>query len=139
MPTMPSCIAGQKPRQVKTKWGKLSVSFLPAISAKAAKAIRSTIRSWRTHRWTQRSIEELAETFNPVLRGWIGYYGQFYKSKLASVLGQFDYALRRWARRKFKRLKASPTQARAWLRRVAQQKPDLFVHWAITFAGMAER
>ena len=130
---------GFQPRQVMTKWGNLSVSFLPAISAKAAKAVRSTIRSWRTHRWTQLSIEELAETFNSVLRGWIGYYGQFYKSKLASVLGQFDYALRRWARRKFKRLKASPTRASAWLRRVAQQKPDLFVHWAITFAGMAER
>jgi hypothetical protein len=101
------------------------VGFLPAISAKAAK-IRTTIRSWRTHRWTQLSIEELAETFNPVLRGWIGYYGQFYKSKLASVLGQFDYALRRWARRKFKRLKAGPTRAAAWLRPVAQQKPDLF-------------
>jgi RNA-directed DNA polymerase len=128
-----------QPRQAKAKWGNLFVGFLPAISAKAAKAIRTTIRSWRTHRWTQLSIEELAETFNPVLRGWIGYYGQFYKSKLASVLGQFDYALRRWARRKFKRLKAGPTRAGAWLRRVAQQKPDLFAHWAITFAGMAER
>jgi RNA-directed DNA polymerase len=58
-------------------------------------------------------------------------YGQFYKSKLASVLRQFDYALRRWARRKFKRLKAGQTLAGAWLRRVAQQKPDLFAHWAI--------
>jgi RNA-directed DNA polymerase len=128
-----------QPRQAKAKWGNLFVGFLPAISAKAAKTIRNTIRSWRTHRWTQLSIEELAATFNPVLRGWIGYYGQFYKSKLASVLGQFDYALRRWARRKFKRLKAGPTRAGAWLRRVAQQKPDLFAHWAITFAGMAER
>jgi hypothetical protein len=54
------------------------------------------------------------------------YYGQFYKSKLASVLGQFDYALRRWARRKFKRLKAGPARAGAWLRPAAQQKPDLF-------------
>ena len=54
------------------------------------------------------------------------YYGQFYKSKLASVLGQFDYALRRWARKKLKRLKAGPTRAGAWLRPVAQQKPDLF-------------
>ena len=128
-----------QPRQAKAKRGNLFVGFLPAISAKAAKTIRGTIRSWRTHRWTQLSIEELAGTFNPVLRGWIGYYGQFYKSKLASVLGQFDYALRRWARRKFKRLKAGPTRAGAWLRRVAQQKPDLFAHWAITFAGMAER
>jgi hypothetical protein len=57
----------------------------------------------------------------------------------ASILGQFDYALQRWAKRKFKRLKASPTKARAWLRRVAKQKPNLFAHWSITFAGLAER
>ena len=47
--------------------------------------------------------------------------------------------LRRWARRTLKRLKAGPTRAGAWLRRVAQQEPDLFAHWAVAFAGMAER
>jgi RNA-directed DNA polymerase len=128
-----------QPRQAKSRWGNLFLGFLPAISAKAAKTIRQTIRSWRTHRWTQLSIEKLAESFNPVLRGWINYYGKFYRSKLASILGQFDYALQRWAKRKFKRLKGSPTKARAWLRQVAQQQPTLFAHWSITFAGMAER
>ena len=85
------------------------------------------------------TLEELAKTFNPVLQGWINYYGQFYRSKLASILGQFDYALQRWAKRKYKRLKYSPTQARAWLKRVARQNPGMFAHWQITFAGMTER
>lgn len=128
-----------QPRQAKSHRGNLFLSFLPAVSAKASKAMRQVIRSWKTHRWTQLTVEELAKTFNPVLRGWIAYYGQFYRSKLASILGQFDYALARWARRKYKRLKGSQTRARDWIKRIARQNPGLFAHWQITFAGMAGR
>lgn len=127
-----------QPRQIKTRYGTFSLSFTPAISDKAAKSIRHTIRQWKTHRWTQLSIEELADSFNPVLRGWINYYGQFYRSKLSPVLGQLDYALVRWATRKFKRVR-SHKKARAWLRRIIQQQPCLFAHWQITFATMAKR
>jgi len=101
--------------------------------------MRAVTRSWKTHRWTQLTIEELATSFNPVLRGWINYYGKFYKSKLAPILGQFDYALVRWVKRKYKRLGASPTRARAWLKRIVSQQPGLFAHWHITYAGMAGR
>jgi len=125
-----------QPREVKTRYGNLFLSFSPAVSAKAATAIRQTIRSWKIHRWTQLSIEELAKSFNPVLRGWMSYYGQFYRSKLAPVLGQLDYALVRWAKRKYKRL-GSLRRATAWLKRIVQQKPRLFAHWQITYAGMA--
>jgi RNA-directed DNA polymerase len=128
-----------RPRHAMSRRGNLFLSFLPAVSVKAAKSIRDTIRSWKTHRWTQLTIEDLARTFNPVLRGWINYYGQFYRSRLAPILGQFDYALERWARRKYKRLKASQTRARAWVKRLALQNPALFVHWQITFAGMTKR
>lgn len=128
-----------RPRHAMSRRGNLFLSFIPAVSVKAAKSMRETIRRWKTHRWTQLTIEDLARTFNPVLRGWINYYGQFYRSRLAPILGQFDYALERWARRKYKRLKGSQTRARAWIKRLALQNPGLFVHWQITFAGMAGR
>ncbi|WP_161781793.1 group II intron maturase-specific domain-containing protein [Serratia marcescens] len=88
--------------------------------------IRQTIRSGKTQRWTQLTIEELASSFNPILRGGINYYGKFYKSKLAPILGQFDFALVRWARRKYKRLGGGSARARAWLKRVVAQRPGLF-------------
>ncbi len=100
--------------------------------------MRGRIRSWKIHRWTQLTIKELADSFNPVLRGWINYYGKFYKSKLAPILDQLNYSLVRWARRKYKRL-GSASQATAWLRRVVAQLPRLFAHWTITHAGMAGR
>jgi RNA-directed DNA polymerase len=128
-----------QPRQAKSRWGNLFLNFSPAVSAKAAKTIRHTIRSWKIHRWTQLPIEELAASFNHVLRGWINYYGNYYRSMLAPILGQFDYALARWTRRKYKRLKGSQTKARAWVKRIAHQHPMLFAHWAITRPAMAER
>jgi group II intron reverse transcriptase/maturase len=127
-----------QPRQAKSHRGNLFLNFSPAVSAKAAKSIRSTIRSWKIHRWTQLSIEEIAASFNPVLRGWINYYGSYYRSMLAPILGQLDYALDRWTRRKYKRLKGSPTKARTWVKRLARQNPGLFAHWAITRPAMAE-
>ena len=90
-------------------------------------------RSWKIHRWTHLSIEELATSFNPVIRGWINYYGQYYKLLLAPILGQLDYALVRWAKRKYKRLKGSQRHARAWVQGLAQRQPRLFAHWQITF------
>ena len=128
-----------QPRPSKSRRGNLFLNFSPAISAKAAQSIRKTIRSWKIHRWTQLAMEDLAASFNPVLRGWINYYGKYYRSMLAPVLGQLDYALHRWARRKYKRLKGSQTKAREWVRRMARQNPSLFAHGAITCPGMAER
>jgi RNA-directed DNA polymerase len=126
---------GFQPRLSKSRWGNLFLNFSPAVSAKAAKAIRQLIRRWKIHRWTQLTIEDLASSFNPVLRGWINYYGSYYRSLLAPVLGQLDYALMRWAKRKYKRLHGSLTQARVWVRRLSQRHPGLFVHWVITRPG----
>lgn len=127
-----------QPRCAKRRDGSLFLNFLPAVSPKAARTMRGRIRSWKIHRWTQLTIKELANSFNPVLQGWINYYGKFYKSKLAPIFDQLNYSLVRWARRKYKRL-GSTLQATTWLRRVVAQLPKLFAHWSITHAGMAGR
>src|SRR2546422_11345820 len=59
-----------QPRRAKNRWGKFFVSFLPAISTKAAKAIRKTIREWRmaSTRNNQR-LEGLARPGHPTVRG----------------------------------------------------------------------
>lgn len=121
-----------QPRRAKNRWGQFFVSFLPAISAKAAKAIRTTIREWRmaATRNNQR-LEDLARLTNPVVRGWMNYYGRFYRSKCVLVLRHLNEALGRWARRKFKRFKHRERAAMHWLGRVAQRDPKLFVLWQL--------
>jgi RNA-directed DNA polymerase len=120
-----------RPRLSKDRYGRFFVSFLPAVSTTAGKAMRATIRSWRVHRMTDKSIKDLACMFNPIVRGWINYYGQFYKSALYRILNQLNGALQRWAMRKYKKLRCRRRKAFYWLGRIARQNPYLFTHWRL--------
>jgi len=121
-----------RPRRAKNRWGKLFVSFLPAVSNKAANSIRATIRSWRLGATrNNQSIEEIASFVNPYVRGWVNYYGRFYRSALTPVLRCLERSLAYWARRKYKRLRRHRRQAVHWLGRIARREPQLFVLWQI--------
>jgi RNA-directed DNA polymerase len=119
-----------RPRRAKNRWGKPFVSFLPAISKKAANSIRATIRSWRLGaRRNIQHLEEIARFVNPYVRGWVNYYGRFYRSALTPVLRCLERSLIYWARRKYKRLRRHKRRAAHWLGRVACREPQLFVLW----------
>ena len=121
-----------QPRRAKNRWGQFFVSFLPAISNKAAKAIWQTIREWRmaSTRNDQR-LEDLARLTNPVVRGWMNYYGRFYRSKCVQVLRRLNEALARWARWKFKRFRRRERASMYWLGCIARRDPNLFVLWQL--------
>jgi group II intron reverse transcriptase/maturase len=119
-----------QPRRAKNRKGKFFVGFLPAISNKAAKAIRATIRDWRlaSTRNNQR-LEGLAKLINPVVRGWMNYYGRHYRSKCEQVLRHVNWALAAWVRRKYKRFRRRKRESMHWLGRIAERDPNLFVLW----------
>lgn len=120
-----------RPRRAKNRHGKLFISFLPGVSSKAAKSIRATIRSWRLGAIrNNQSLEEIAKFVNPFVRGWVNYYGRFYKSALTPVLRSLERSLVYWVRRKFKPLRNHQRKAVHWLGRVAQREPDLFSLWS---------
>jgi len=121
-----------QPRRAKNHRGKFFVSFLPAISTKAAKAIRKTIREWRmASTRNNQSLEDLARLVNPSVRGWMNYYGRFYRSKCVQVLRHLNEALAAWARRKYKRFRRRERASTHWLGRIAQRDPNLFVLWQL--------
>ena len=120
-----------RPRRSKTRWGKFFVSFSPAVSNKAAKLMRSVIRSWRLHLRSEKSLEDLSHMFNPVLRGWINYYGSYYKSAIYPIFLQLNCSLIRWATRKYKRLRGHRRRATYWLGRIARREPRFFTHWQL--------
>jgi RNA-directed DNA polymerase len=120
-----------RPRRSKNRWGKFFISFTPAVSNKAAKAMRRTLRSWALPNRSDKSLEDLARMFNPVVQGWINYYASFYKSALYPTLRHLDLVLARWAARKYKKLRRHLRRARHWLARVAQTRPGLFAHWKL--------
>jgi RNA-directed DNA polymerase len=108
------------------------VSFLPAISTKSAQAVRKTIREWRmASTRNNQQLEDLARLMNPVVRGWMNYYGRFYRSKCVQVLRHINEALARWARRKYKRFKRRERASMHWLGSIARRDPNLFVLWQL--------
>ena len=119
-----------RPRRAKNRHGKAFVSFLPAVSKKAANAIRATIRSWRLGASrNNQSLEAIASFVNPFVRGWVNYYGRFYRSALIPVLRCLERSMIYWARRKYQRLRRHKRRAVYWLGRISRRQPDLFVLW----------
>jgi len=120
-----------RPRLARDKEKAFFVSFIPAISAKAAKEIRNTVKNkWKMKTKTECDIKELAAQFNPVIQGWINYYGRFHGSALYSKVFEYlNTTLMRWAMKKFKHLLRRPTRASKWLKQVQLENPNLFVHW----------
>jgi hypothetical protein len=118
-------------RRSKNRWGKLFVNFSPGMSAKAGKRIRQEIRSWKLPARSDRTLGDLARMFDQRIRGWVNYYGVFYKSALYPTLRQLDRKLVLWATRKYKRLRGHRRRAAHWLERIAREKPCLFAHWRL--------
>jgi len=122
-----------RPRLARRRGGKIGVSFSPAVSDKALKAIRQTVRRWSLPRRSDKALDDLARMFNAHIRGWINYYGRFYPSALYPTLRHIDVSLARWADRKFKSLHRHKTRTVQWLARIARRQPSLFAHWPLLF------
>ena len=108
------------------------VGFNPAMSDMAMKAKGKQIRDWHLNRRSGADLSDLAKKINPQVRGWVNYYGAFYRSRLYILARRIDEHLVRWAMQKFKRLRGSPRRAWAWLSAVRQLQPRLFAHWDMT-------
>ena len=120
-----------RPRAVKSQFGEYFTGFNPAISNRALKKICEVVREWDVNQWVGWSLtlEDIAEKINPILRGWINYYGKFYPSILRKHLRHVDLRLALWVRTKFKRFKRHKSKSIHWLGKIARLCPNLFAHW----------
>ena len=125
-----------RPRLVKNrKRNSMFVSFTPAVSTKAAIAMRQTTRKWNFRNRSELSLQDIARMYNPVLRGWLAYYGRFQPSAMYPVLRHFNMTLVAWAMRKFRRLKGHKTRACIFIEGIVKRQPYLFVHWQRGMVG----
>jgi RNA-directed DNA polymerase len=121
-----------RPRQVASSQGKkIFCGYTPAVSPTALKSMRATIRSLHIPRQTPGTLAELARQLNPLLRGWIAYYGRFSRSALWSLVDYVNQKLKAWIRRKYKRFRLHKTRASEFLRKWARDNAELFVHWQV--------
>jgi RNA-directed DNA polymerase len=125
-----------RPRWIKkSRDNSMFCGFNPAVSPSALKAMRSTIRDLNIRRQTQLSLADIARTLNPLVRGWIEYYGRYAPSALSPMLRYVNQTLARWAMRKFKRFKAHKIRASRFLQKLVRERMSLFVHWRIGMTG----
>ena len=125
-----------RPRLVRRfRDNSLFCGFNPAVSPSAMKAMREAIRDLNIWHQTQLSLQDIAQQLNPLLRGWIEYYGRYAPSALYPLLRYVNQTLLAWVMRKFKRFKGHKIQASQFLQRLATERVGLFVHWQIGMTG----
>lgn len=128
-----------QPRSVKGPKGNLFLGFTPAVSNKAAKAMRDVMRSWKIHLHSDNSLEDLSRMYNPIIRGWVNYYSRYQRSKLYEVFNPLNLMMAKWAMRKYKRFRGHQRRASRWLLAIRKRDSHLFVHWQMVRKPMAGR
>ena len=117
-------------RKAPTRDGRsMFAAFLPAMGTDALKDKGHEVRGWKLHLRTTCDLAALAEWMNPIIRGWMNYFGKFYRTEMFGLLRRINTYLVRWARRKFKRLRAFK-RAKRWWNGLLKRVPRLFAHWA---------
>ncbi|MBM9513781.1 group II intron reverse transcriptase/maturase [Desulfogranum marinum] len=125
-----------RPRWVLNRKRKsIFLNFTPAVSSKAVKAMRQKTRKLNFRNRTELSLADISTYYNPVLRGWLTYYGHYYRSAMYPVFRHFNKTLVAWAMRKYKRLKGHKIRASRFIEQIAQKEPHLFVHWQKGMVG----
>jgi RNA-directed DNA polymerase len=115
-------------RRARNRHGKSFSNFLPAISKDALNKISAAVRSWRLHLRTGHTFKDLARRINPIVAGWMQYYGAFYRSALSPLLQRINAYLMRWIRKKYKRLRGKK-KARECYQGITRRYPLMFTHW----------
>jgi len=121
-----------QPRPTKDyRTGIIQNQFDLSISRASQKKIVEEINSFRIHRWSTGTIEEIAATLNSKLQGWINYYGKYRKWTFLNTFRKLSFRLMQWVKNKYK-IK-SIMKSYQWLRNYQREHPNLFAHWRFGF------
>lgn len=116
-------------RKNNNEKSQLFMNFTPGVSRAALKEMRSSIRKSRVRNNVSLKLKEIAEKFNPILYGWIGYYGRYNKWNLEPLLRYFNRVLVVWAMAKYKKFRSNKVKATKFIRGIHSRDPKLFAHW----------
>jgi len=115
--------------------GEIFTGFVPAASKDAIKTMRAKVRESNLRNRTDIDLNEIARWFNPILQGWMNYYGKYNRSSLYPVWRHFNKTLIAWAMRKYRLFRNRKTKASRFIRRIAEKQMNLFVHWRAGMVG----
>jgi group II intron reverse transcriptase/maturase len=110
---------------------KDKIRVLPAIfvSQKSKKSITEKFRTMNIHK-RRTTLEHIAQSINPVIRGIINYYHKFNRYDMWQIWHQLNVRLRKWVKWE-KRLNYK--EAAVYLRTKYKETPTLFAHWQLVY------
>jgi RNA-directed DNA polymerase len=85
------------------------------------------LRRMRIHRHINPTLDDLARWLNPMVRGWMQYYGRFHRTAMQPLLRRVSTYLMRWAWNKYRRLRTHKHFQR-WWHGLLERAPGLFAH-----------
>ncbi|WP_082795877.1 group II intron maturase-specific domain-containing protein [Flammeovirga sp. SJP92] len=80
------------------------------------------------------TIQQIAQTLNSIIRGWVNYYGKVRLKGLSPVFFYLHQRLMSWSMNKYKSLRNSSVKASHFLRKIARDYPNLFYHWSLGYS-----
>ena len=83
------------------------------------------------HKRSGLRIEMIAELINPVVRGWMNYFGRYNRSAMRKTLAVVQRRLIKWAMCKYKHFRGHRRRAECWLKAIQSREPNMFAHWAL--------
>jgi group II intron reverse transcriptase/maturase len=118
-----------------TRDNNLFMNFTPAVSKHALNAMRSETRRLNVRNRTDLSLVDIAKWFNPILQGWINYYGKYTKTAMLPIARHFNCTLVSWAMKKYGHLHKRKIKAGRFMENIARTNSYLFIHWRIGWIG----
>ena len=118
-----------RPRAAINRKHKMFTGFGPQVSASSLKSMRQKIRELKLRKRTQIRLADIAREINPILQGWLNYYGRYNPAAMYPMWRYVNATLVAWAMRKYKRYAGRKIQAGRMIESIANKRPKLFVHW----------
>ncbi|PCJ18982.1 MAG: group II intron reverse transcriptase/maturase [Candidatus Cloacimonadota bacterium] len=119
-----------KPRKCKnSRTSEYYSYFSPSISLGSIKKIKNVIKSWVLKNRIAYDFYSLSVVLNPIIRGWINYFGKYRKSGMSDLWRYLHDRIVSWIRRKYKRHDSTYGRAYKFLKTMMKAKPTLFAHW----------
>ena len=97
--------------------------------------MRAKTKAYNLRNRTDLSLKDIARWYNPVIQGWINYYGKYNRSALYPMCRHFNKTLVAWAMRKHKRFRNRKTWASKFMENIYNENPKLFAHWRSGMKG----
>jgi hypothetical protein len=78
---------------IKDRCNRLQWNFLASVSKSACKTLKEKIKALEIHKGSGSKIEMIAEVINPIIRGWMNYFGAFNRSAMKGTLDVIEMRL----------------------------------------------